>query len=156
MTDDISIRGGTLADLAQVIAIARHSQTAAQWSASDYASIFVSNRLLLVAEEHREVVGFIVGHDVAGEWELENVVVLPNHQHCGIGERLVRELTSTAKSRHAKFIFLEVRESNVAAKRLYQRCGFQQAGRRKSYYSSPEEDAILYRFLCNPETLKKC
>jgi ribosomal-protein-alanine N-acetyltransferase len=49
-------------------------------------------------------------------------------------------------------IFLEVRESNLAAQKLYQSCGFEQYSRRKAYYSDPAEDALLYRFLCTPET----
>jgi ribosomal-protein-alanine N-acetyltransferase len=42
-------------------------------------------------------------------------------------------------------VFLEVRESNAAARTLYENAGFEQTGRRRSYYTSPLEDAILYR-----------
>jgi ribosomal-protein-alanine N-acetyltransferase len=42
-------------------------------------------------------------------------------------------------------VFLEVRESNAAARALYANAGFEQTSRRKSYYANPLEDAILYR-----------
>ena len=44
----------------------------------------------------------------------------------------------------ARTILLEVRESNSAARKLYEKCGFVQSGRRQRYYKQPEEDAILY------------
>jgi [ribosomal protein S18]-alanine N-acetyltransferase len=50
-----------------------------------------------------------------------------------------------AKSAHSDAVFLEVRQSNAAARRFYEKNGFQQSGRRKSYYANPSEDAILYR-----------
>jgi ribosomal-protein-alanine N-acetyltransferase len=43
-------------------------------------------------------------------------------------------------------VFLEVRESNAPARALYENAGFKQTGRRPSYYTSPLEDAILYRW----------
>jgi [ribosomal protein S18]-alanine N-acetyltransferase len=156
MTDNITIRRGTPADLDSVIAIANGSASAAHWSKSEFDAIFSSGRLLLLAESQMTMIGFLVAHCVAGEWGLENVVVAASHQRRGIGERLVHELISTAKNGSAAFIFLEVRESNVAAKSLYERCGFQRSGRRKEYYSNPPEDAILYRFLCTPAALENC
>ena len=52
---------------------------------------------------------------------------------------LVRTQNTNSES-----VFLEVRESNSAARSLYEKLGFQQTGRRKSYYANPIEDAILY------------
>jgi ribosomal-protein-alanine N-acetyltransferase len=43
-------------------------------------------------------------------------------------------------------VFLEVRESNAAARCFYEKAGFVQTGRRKSYYTDPAEDAVLYRY----------
>jgi ribosomal-protein-alanine N-acetyltransferase len=51
-----------------------------------------------------------------------------------------------AKRTNSTSVFLEVRESNTAARTLYERAGFEQSGRRESYYTNPPEDAILYRF----------
>ena len=150
------VRHRVPADLPQIIEIANASRTAAHWRPVDYEQTFQTKRILLVTEADGEIVGFIVAHDIAGEWELENIVVTPAHQRRGIAKQLVQALIREAKIRNGKFIFLEVRESNTAAKRLYERCGFQQYGRRSGYYSDPQEDAVLYRFLCTPESLEKC
>jgi [ribosomal protein S18]-alanine N-acetyltransferase len=153
-----TIRRGTPADIAQVMAVASHSETAAQWRAADYDQIFSSSRMLLVAEDEPEkrIVGFVIAHDIAGEWELENIAVAADHQRHGIGRQLVSKLFRVAQSNGAKCIFLEVRESNLAARKLYESCGFQQYGHRRAYYVNPSEDAVLYRFLCNPAALENC
>lgn len=153
----IRIRRGTSADLEQVMAIAAQSETAAHWRPTDYQQIFSSSRLLLVAgAPENKLIGFLIAHNIAGEWELENVAVHAEFRRQQVAKRLVSALANEAQKSSAKFIFLEVRESNVAAKLLYERCGFQQHGRRKSYYSNPSEDALLYRFLCSPATLENC
>jgi len=58
---------------------------------------------------------------------------------------LLGTLMATARETHSDSVFLEVRESNTVARRLYEKAGFQETGRRKSYYTNPTEDAILYR-----------
>jgi len=156
MSDGITIRHGTSADLPQIMAIAEQSETAAHWHVPDYNGIFVTPRTLLVAESESRIVGFAIAHNIAGEWELESIAVEAFYQQRGIGSRLITAVIEEAKKSNAKFIFLEVRETNLAAKLLYERRGFQQYGRRKAYYSDPPEDAILYLFLCNPEALENC
>jgi ribosomal-protein-alanine N-acetyltransferase len=111
------------------------------------------------------VVGFLVAHHlasehvasepvasepVASEWELENIVVSPTARRRGLGKRLLDRLFAFARQTspgeaQGTSVFLEVRQSNAAARTLYERVGFQQIGRRKSYYKDPSEDAILYR-----------
>ena len=156
MNDDIVIRLGRPADLPGVIVMAGNSRSAAHWRPEQYQAALESGRLLLVAEENVTVLGFLVAHDIAGEWELENIVVAPAHQRLGIAKQLVQALVHEAEILNGKFIFLEVRESNIAAKHLYESCGFQQYGSRSGYYSNPSEDAALYRLLCNPKSLEKC
>jgi ribosomal-protein-alanine N-acetyltransferase len=56
-------------------------------------------------------------------------------------------LLSAARETNSDSVFLEVRESNVAARSLYEKAGFEQEGRRKSYYTNPMEDAVLYRLI---------
>jgi ribosomal-protein-alanine N-acetyltransferase len=151
MSDDITIRRGTPADLPEIIVMA---DTAAHWQPEEYKKIFNSPRTLLVATRGDALLGFVVSHNIVGEWELENIAVAPGHRQRGVGGQLISALICEAKHDGAKQIFLEVRESNIAAKLLYERCGFQQYGRRKNYYSNPSEDGLLYRFLCNPATLE--
>jgi len=79
------------------------------------------------------------------EWEIENIVVAGPARRHGLGVRLVGELLRLARLRGTKAIFLEVRESNRAARALYEKCGFVVIGDRKGYYRNPDEAAIIYR-----------
>ena len=72
------------------------------------------------------------------------MVVGRHSQSQGLGSTLVHELADVARNHNATRIFLEVRESNAAARGLYEKCGFTITGRRKSYYNHPAEDAVLY------------
>lgn len=98
----------------------------------------------LVAEDQGEMQGFVIARITGDECELENVVVAEGVQRRGLGSRLMEALMDCVRKSGAARIFLEVRESNAAAHALYEKCGFQINGRRKSYYSDPAEDAVLY------------
>jgi ribosomal-protein-alanine N-acetyltransferase len=98
-----------------------------------------------VAEKENAPQGFLIAHEIAGEWELENIVVSEQARRRGLATRLLFELMSVARTEHALAIFLEVRESNHAARAFYQSRGFEPTGRRPRYYSDPDEDAITYR-----------
>ena len=129
-------------------ALAAESPEAAQWTESAYAQIFNSatpRRHCVVVEQGLVGLGFIVARELGPEWEIENVVVAKSSRRRGIGAQLVREILALAKASSARNIFLEVRESNHPARRLYEACGFEITGRRNKYYSDPEEDAVLFR-----------
>jgi len=93
------------------------------------------------------LLGFIVALQIAPEWELENIVVSPAALRKGIGKRLLQALLDAARKTNSQAVFLEVRESNQGARSFYEKSGFAQTGRRKSYYSNPLEDAVLYRWV---------
>jgi [ribosomal protein S18]-alanine N-acetyltransferase len=134
------------------------SPTAAHWTEAEYRRMFEmsapsATRIFLVAEREPRidlrdeislVLGFLVASHVTPEWELENIVIAPEVRARGIGTRLMQELLARAKQTHSETVFLEVRESNVAARALYAKLGFRETGWRKSYYVNPIEDAILY------------
>jgi ribosomal-protein-alanine acetyltransferase len=92
-----------------------------------------------------EIVGFLIAQHLAPEWELENIVVTPTERGKGIGKRLLDALLAAAGEVDNSSVFLEVRESNAAARALYEKASFEQTGRRRSYYADPAEDAVLYR-----------
>jgi ribosomal-protein-alanine N-acetyltransferase len=156
MSDGLIIRRGTSSDTGAIAGIGLATATAPRWQVSDYSQIVLTGRTLLVAEAEGEVAGFLIARDIAGEWELENIVVADAHRRRGIGKRLLWELVIEARRCNANVIFLEVRESNFSARKLYERCGFQQNGRRTAYYSNPQEDALLYCFWCSSETRENC
>jgi ribosomal-protein-alanine acetyltransferase len=91
--------------------------------------------------------GFVVAHLIGAECEIENVVVNPQSQRRGLGKILLEELLKRVQHAGCRAVFLEVRETNRAARGLYEKCGFREVGRRVKYYSQPEEDAVVYRFI---------
>lgn len=135
-----------------MIALERESVMAAHWRDADYARIFVHGtveRLALVMEESGGLLAFIVAANVGPEWEIENIVVATGARRRGLGTRLVGTLINMARAEGAARVLLEVRESNSAARALYEKWAFVQIGRRMGYYSGPAEDALLYRLdLC--------
>jgi ribosomal-protein-alanine N-acetyltransferase len=131
-----------------MIRLERQCPTAAHWTAQQYDALVEpqSTRIALITQKHDndEIAGFLVAGRLAPEWELENIIVAEKCRGEGIGTQLVQALLTHAKQANIESVFLEVRESNTAAVRLYEKLGFRVAGRRKSYYTSPLEDAILY------------
>jgi len=144
---DIQTRRARLADTSTMVALERQSPTAAHGAESFYLGLFADGavaRISLVAEEDGVLRGFLIARITGDECELENVVVAEASQRRGVGSKLIRALIVAARDRNVARIFLEVRESNAAARALYEKCGFAIHGRRKSYYTAPAEDAALY------------
>jgi ribosomal-protein-alanine N-acetyltransferase len=128
----VVIRAGVAEDLRRISEIQEASAEAAQWPVSDYLA-----HSLFVAEVAGEVAGFAVWRGVGdGEWELLNIAVAPPFRRRGVGRELVGLLP-------AGRVFIEVRESNVAARALYEASGFSVCGKRRGYYDSPDEDGIV-------------
>jgi [ribosomal protein S18]-alanine N-acetyltransferase len=124
---------------------------AAHWTAEQYRELFSSEafeRIALVAMEEpadASGVGFLIARCLPDEWEIENVAVNAARRRQGIARSLIQELRVAADTLGINSIILEVRESNLAAVRLYESIGFSREGRRKDYYQAPPEDALLYR-----------
>jgi ribosomal-protein-alanine acetyltransferase len=141
-----------------MLSLERQCATAAHWTEPQYRQAFQREgpeRLILVAgaslpvasrpDAGGGVLGFLVARHLAHEWELENIVVAPSARRQGLGNRLLNALFTAARETNSASVFLEVRESNASARTFYEKAGFEQSGRRKSYYTSPVEDAVLYR-----------
>jgi ribosomal-protein-alanine N-acetyltransferase len=153
------IRLATAADVRSMLELERSSSTAARWTEPQYRELFVSGgaeRLILVAEPPAQrasdaassstgILGFLVARHLAPDWELENIAVSSSARRQGIGKQLLHALVAAARETKSDSVFLEVRQSNTAAQNLYTKAGFEQTGRRKSYYANPIEDAVLYR-----------
>jgi len=158
----VVIRTATLDDVPAMLAIERQAPNAAHWTSEQYNQL-MGNGVVLVAEyttEHAPAprkkreergtpCGFACAKVVANEWEIENVVVAAELHRRGIGDELLRHLIQRAQNEAASAILLEVRESNGPARRLYEKHGFREVGRRRSYYRDPAEDAILYALQFN-------
>ncbi|MGB9071973.1 MAG: ribosomal protein S18-alanine N-acetyltransferase [Terriglobales bacterium] len=139
----VILRSATLDNLPAMIAIEQRAPTAAHWTAGQYERL-LENGFVWVAEQEGEICGFVCAKVVAGEWEIENVVVAQEFQRRGVADRLMGALIREAQKEAGTKILLEVRESNLPARRLYEKRGFAKVGRRRSYYQHPVEDAVLY------------
>jgi len=90
------------------------------------------------------VCGFIIFRKVGGDGEILQIAVDKKTQRHGIGDLLIEAVKSYAQNNELSSIFLEVRKSNTAAVRLYEKHGFKPLRIRKDYYSDPVEDAIVF------------
>jgi [ribosomal protein S18]-alanine N-acetyltransferase len=139
------IRDMTAADIAVVVAIERESYSV-PWSEVTFRGLLRRQDADTVVATLRDaVIGYAVLWSVLDQAELGNVAVSAAARCGGIGERLVREMLARASARGVREVFLEVRPSNHVARRLYERLGFVQVGRRRNYYQQPVEDALVLR-----------
>jgi ribosomal-protein-alanine N-acetyltransferase len=146
-TPPVSIRAATLDDVPAILALEQTAPTASHWTSEQYQSRVQGQpqaACLLVAERNGQTCGFLCARNVAGEWEIENVVVGENLRRDGIGAQLMQSLIAKWAESSGTALLLEVRESNAAARALYAKCGLQEVGRRRAYYREPVEDAVLY------------
>jgi ribosomal-protein-alanine N-acetyltransferase len=145
-----NVRAAVLADLPKLKEIAAQSATAAQWNTAAYQKLFADespqSRTVLVIEGNGGVAGFVVGNHVGDDWEIENLAITESAQRTGLGTHLLAEFLKLVHGRGGRAIYLEVRESNLAARALYGKWTFLETGRRKDYYENPPEDALILRF----------
>lgn len=133
-----AIRRGGAEDLDTVAAIQQSSPGAALWNVADYLE-----QHFLVAVEGNRVVGFLVARTLASdEREILNLAVAPDFRRKGVA----RALLDSALEGFRGAVFLEVRESNETAKKFYKSLGFKELSKRKKYYDSPPETAIVMKF----------
>ena len=147
----LTVRAMRLADLDEVMLIERRSFSA-PWEESTFRGLMRRpSAALLVAENDDELTGYSVMWFAADEGELGDIAVVPERRGEGIGRMLLRESISVAASRGTRSLYLEVRESNDVARRLYEKVGFSVVGVRKQYYTEPVEDAIVMKLDVQPE-----
>ncbi|MEJ2482425.1 MAG: ribosomal protein S18-alanine N-acetyltransferase [Gemmatimonadota bacterium] len=147
----IAIRPMRTADLPDVMRIERQSFTM-PWQESTFRALMRRPSASLLTAETAvdekigaEVVGFAVLWFAADEAELGDFAVDPDWRGRGVGSRLLERSIEVARARGARTLYLEVRESNAAARALYEKRGFRVVGRRPEYYSEPREDACVMR-----------
>ena len=144
----MKIRPATSDDIPAMMALEGHAVTAAHWSREQYDAVLSGGgirRVGLVLEEDSKVQAFIVARAIGKEREIENIAVAGPARRRGLGTRLLGEFLELARAEGAETVFLEVRASNQAARFLYEKWAFLEAGRRKAYYRNPVEDAVVCR-----------
>jgi ribosomal-protein-alanine N-acetyltransferase len=126
-----------------ILEIQSASPEVAQWTAWDYNRVALGEMAGWIAEEHAQLLGFLVARRVGNDIEILNFAVRAQARRRGAGGTLLRLALDWGAQLHAEKALLEVRASNFAALQFYERRGFQLVGRRPRYYVSPVEDALL-------------
>lgn len=134
----MTIRAAQPADLDAIRQIQRESPEAAQWDAESYLQYDCR-----VVEESGKVIAFAATRKlVEDESELLNLAVSPAHRRSGAARKLLQNILCNPSGISW---FLEVRESNLAARKLYEGFGFTTIGRRPNLYEFPSEAGIVMR-----------
>lgn len=129
--------------LAEVKALLDACFGSSAWSTDSIRSqLEKSDSRCTIALEDDNVIGFLAFEQIADEGSVVEVAVHPDFRRQGVARAL---LCSAFENSSSKEIFLEVRESNIAAISLYESLGFMRVGVRKAYYDHPKEDAVLYQ-----------
>lgn len=97
----------------------------------------------LIAEKAGRTAGYLLAYTAAGEAEIARIGVIKEMQRQGAGRALIAELKKLCREENITKILLDVRESNKAARALYESAGFREDGVRQNFYDNPKEDAIL-------------
>jgi [ribosomal protein S18]-alanine N-acetyltransferase len=141
------------ADVGPIVEI-EHSSFSTPWTADmfrwELRNTDVSSTWVVRTSEGR-IIAFCCAWVVLDELHINNVAVTPEFRGQGVAAELLGYVIDDAMRQGATRATLEVRRSNAAALKLYQKLGFTQGGVRQNYYSNPVEDAlILWRGLVDP------
>jgi [ribosomal protein S18]-alanine N-acetyltransferase len=151
----LHIRRAVRRDLAAMLRIEQAS-FADPWTVDSLATALSLERMrVLVAEAGDagrrdgdvapDVLGYVVALVVGPEAEIADLAVAPEARRQGIGRALLAGALAALQAAAVRTVYLEVRESNLAARTLYDSYGFESVGRRRGYYRSPVEDALVLR-----------
>ena len=141
------LRPATEADLNEVVRIER-SSFADPWSEESFRRLLAGDpaifQVLVLPPENR-VAGYVIAFAIGEDAELLNVAVESASRGKGYAGQMLDAVLIALSVRGVRKAFLEVRESNRAARGLYQSRGFTEIGRRRNYYRRPVEDALVMR-----------
>lgn len=114
------------------------------WSRNDFAdSLKSENTLYVVAEEDGKVKGYCGMYVSFEEGNITNVAVSPSYRRQQVAHNMLNYILGLAKEKGITDVFLEVRETNVPAIKLYEKLGFAEEGIRKNFYERPTENALI-------------
>lgn len=141
------LRPAQLEDISDIARIER-SSFADPWSEESFRRILGGQSAIfqvLVVGGESVVVGYIIAFVIGPDAELLNVAVDPGHRRRGLAGQMLDAVLIQLGLNGVRTAFLEVRESNRAARALYGSRGFHEIGRRRNYYRRPVEDALVMR-----------
>lgn len=145
--DGVLIRPAELSDI-PILAQLESENFADCWAQSTLEDSLNEERYIILLYEDNEPtisIGYILGWFVGDEAEIARVAVSRESRGNGVGENLVRAVLAEFQKRGVVRTFLEVRQNNAAAQRLYEKCGFEEVGRRPNYYSDGQTAIVMRR-----------
>jgi ribosomal-protein-alanine N-acetyltransferase len=115
------------------------------WARDTFEGEILENDLAyyLVLVVGEQVIGYAGMWLILDEAHVTNIAILPEYRANGLGEKLVAALVEHAKAKGAASMTLEVRVSNLVARHLYDKLGFESCGLRRQYYADTQEDALI-------------
>jgi ribosomal-protein-alanine N-acetyltransferase len=137
------IRKAKSSDIPEVVKIETASFTHPWEESLFFDTLSANGKYFFVYESDNKPVAYIIFETVLDEGNITDLAVEAKYRNKGIGKELIEKTLSLAKELKIKSIFLEVRESNEAARKLYRKLGFKLLGKRKGYYPK-NEDALTY------------
>ncbi len=149
----IAISTVVLSDIPQILEIENDCQPEPWTERAFLEEIDKAHSQLLVARQatgasipgspSQDVAGYVCFWSVAGEIQVLDIVVRRDLRRRGIGRKLIETAVQAGREQNAGCVTLEVRESNIAARKLYETLGFRIVGQRPNYYAVTKESAIL-------------
>ncbi len=113
------------------------------WSKADIASAVLSEQAMCyVAKISGETAAYVIGKKIAPEGEIYRLATHPRYRMMGYAKELLNFVLEKEGALGVSELYLEVRESNIAARKLYASCGFSEISVRKNYYNNPRENGI--------------
>lgn len=143
--EGIIIREMHTADLPEVLGI-EHICFTTPWDIRSFEyELDYKDTILKVAVLNNQIIGYVCVRTILDVTHILNLAVLPEFRRRGIGSMLLRDALNELKrlKPDINLITLEVRESNAAAIKLYEKFGFKVMGKRISYYDKPRENAVI-------------
>ena len=143
----IELRRLGLADLREIEEIEQRSY-ATPWSRSMFAGELAKPSSICLGafaadDEEGRLCGYLIVSRYVDAWHVMNIAVAPEYRRRGIARALLERLFEITEADPRRGYTLEVRVSNTAAIRLYERLGFQTRGIRRGYYTDNREDALI-------------
>ncbi|MEW6068461.1 MAG: ribosomal protein S18-alanine N-acetyltransferase [Nitrospirota bacterium] len=130
-------------DIPDILEIERRSFTT-PWSETSFLNELQKTfSITKVAVLENHIIGYFCANYIFDEGHILNLAVHHDFRRQGIGTALMNNAINELKEKDCRFLYLEVRVSNIAAIKFYERFGFRIIGFRRNYYINPKEDAAL-------------